>query len=52
MIYDKQQFVWFCCLLILSVVYSFANGYLLYLFFVPKNIAVQYRSNVKWWYLI
>jgi len=29
-----------------------ANGYLFYVFFVVKNNAVQYRSNVTWCHLI
>jgi len=36
----------------ISTFIFFGNGYLFYLSFVVRNSAVQYRSNVKWCYLI
>jgi len=45
---DKQKFVYFSCLLVFISILFIGNGYLFYLFFVVKNNAVQYHSDVKW----
>jgi len=42
----------FAIWLYLSALLLFGMGYLFQLFFVVRNNAVQYRSNVKWCHLI
>jgi len=42
----------FGSLVFISTLLFWGNGYLFYLFFVVRNNAVQYRSNVKWWHSI